>query len=422
MLYNDYLFWGNNKNITYFTSEDVMDEHPVPDKVVITQIEVDNKPVEIGEKINDQVILSEGVPYIHNLTLSGMNNSFSLLFSNLTYSETLQKYSYHLAPYQSEWLISEEGEKVSYTNLPQGEYLFEVKSIFPDGSSGDVTSLVIKILPHWYETVWFRLTVLFFVVLVLYYWMRRVKIQQARLRKEERLKHELFVANLEREKEKQINKERENFFTNVSHELRTPLTLILSPLQELLQTDRLPLTLHEKLSLIYNNASSLSTLVNQLLYVQKIEAGMVQLYLAEVDIVALVKKVMVSFKHMAEIKNTEFILDSGIPIPLSGVLNRDEPFQSPVKTIDLLIGYQPKDTVRCFTYLRYFYITIIGSEVLYIFPVVTAQAVIRTKPHKTVTVFMDTGNGIISQSVLHSKYPNVFLKKSISGSMTEGKQ
>ena len=312
MLYNDYLFWGNNKNITYFTSEDVMDEHPAPDKVVITQIEVDNKPVEIGEKINDQIILTEGVPYIHDLALSGTNNSFSLLFSNLTYSETLQKYSYHLAPYQPEWLISGEGEKVSYTNLPQGEYLFEVKSIFPDGSSGDVTSFVIKILPHWYETVWFRLIVLFFVVLVLYYWMRRVKIQQDRLTKEERLKHELFVANMEREKEKQINKERENFFANVSHELRTPLTLILSPLQELLQADRLSQTLHEKLSLIYNNASSLSTLVDQLLYVQKIEAGMVQLYLAEVDIVALVKKVMASFKHMAEIKNTEFILDSGI--------------------------------------------------------------------------------------------------------------
>lgn len=312
MLYHDYLFWGNNKNMTYFTSEDVMDEHPVPDKVVITQIEVDNKPVEIGEKINDQVILTEGVPYVHNLILSGMNNSFSLLFSNLTYSETLQKYSYRLAPYQSEWLISGEGEKISYTNLPEGEYLFEVKSIFPDGSSGDVTSFAIRILPHWYETVWFRLIVFIFVVLALYYWMRRVKIQQARLRKEERLKHELFVANLEREKEKQINRERENFFTNVSHELRTPLTLILSPLQELLQADRLSQTMYEKLSLVYKNASSLSTLVNQLLYVQKIEAGMVQLHLSEVDIVDLVKKVMESFKHMAEIKNTEFILDSGI--------------------------------------------------------------------------------------------------------------
>lgn len=312
MLYNDYLFWGNNKNITYFTADDVMDVRPSPDKVVITHLEVDNEPVEIGGKINDQIILTQGVPYIHNLTLSGANNSFSLLFSNLTYSEALQKYSYHLAPYQSEWLISEEGEKVSYTNLPQGEYLFEVRSIFPDGSSGDVTSLVVKILPHWYETIWFRLFVLAVFILGLYYWMHRVKIQQARLRKEESLQHELLMANLEREKEKQINRERGNFFTNVSHELRTPLTLILSPLQELLQTDHLLPALHEKLSLVYDNASSLSTLVNQLLYVQKIEAGMVQLHLSEVDIVPLVKKVMASFKQMAEIENTEFILGSGI--------------------------------------------------------------------------------------------------------------
>lgn len=111
---------------------------------------------------------------------------------------------------------------------------------------------------------------------------------------------------------KQINRERGNFFTNVSHELRTPLTLILSPLQELLQTERLSQSLHNKLSLVYNNATSLSTLVNQLLYVQKIEAGMIQLRLSDSEIVALVRKVMASFRHMAEIKHTEFILDSDI--------------------------------------------------------------------------------------------------------------
>ena len=53
---------------------------------------------------------------------------------------------------------------------------------------------------------------------------------------------------------------------------------------------------------MYNNATSLSTLVNQLLYVQKIEAGMVQLHLSKVEIVALVRKVMASFQQMAEIK------------------------------------------------------------------------------------------------------------------------
>ena len=44
-----------------------------------------------------------------------------------------------------------------------------------------------------------------------------------------RLEHEIFAATVERDKEKQIRMERENFFTNAAHELRTPLTLILSP-------------------------------------------------------------------------------------------------------------------------------------------------------------------------------------------------
>ena len=312
MHYKDYLFWGNNKNITYFLPESVMNDQPEPNKVVITQLDVDNKPVLIGQKINDQVILKEGIPYTSELALNASNNNFSLMFSNLTYSEELQKYSYRLAPGQSEWLVAGDGERISYANLPAGEYLFEVRSIFPDGSNGDTTSLTINILPYWYETVWFRLLVLVFVVLVIYYLIRRVKKEQIRLTLEERLKHELFVSNLEREKEKQISRERENFFTNVSHELRTPLTLILSPLQELLQTERLSQALQNKLSLVYNNATSLSTLVNQLLYVQKIEAGMVQLHLSKVEIVALVRKVMDSFRQMVEIKSTEYVLDSGI--------------------------------------------------------------------------------------------------------------
>ncbi len=312
MLYNNYLFWGNNKNITYFIPDDVMNDEPKPNKVVITQLDVDNKPVQIGQRVNDQIILDKGIPYTRKLTLDAVNNSFSLMFSNLTYSEELQKYSYRLTPTQSDWLIAGDGERVSFTNLPRGEYLFEVRSIFPDGSNGDVTSMNIEILPFWYETLWFRLLIFTFVILLIYYLMHRIKKEQARLTHEERLKHELFVANIEREKEKQINRERENFFTNVSHELRTPLTLILSPLQDLLQTERLSQILQEKLSLVYNNAASLSTLVDQLLYVQKIEAGMVQLHLSKIEIVSLVQKVMASFKQIAEIKKTEFVQNSGI--------------------------------------------------------------------------------------------------------------
>ena len=59
-------------------------------------------------------------------------------------------------------------------------------------------------------------------------------------------------------------------------ELRTPLTLILSPLQELLGTVRPSDTVYTKLAAMYRNGTSLQTLVDHLLYVQKIEAGILK--------------------------------------------------------------------------------------------------------------------------------------------------
>ena len=419
MFYKDFLFWGNNKNITYFLPNEAMNDHFIPGKVVITQLEVDNKPVEIGQKINNQVILKQGIPYTHGLTLKAANNSFSLMFSNLTYSDDLQKYNYRLSPAQSNWLTINEGEKVSYANLPQGKYVFEVQSIMADGSSGYLTSMDINILPHWYEAIWFRLLIIITIGFIIYYLMRRLKREQARLRHEERLKHELFVANLEREKEKQINRERGNFFTNVSHELRTPLTLILSPLQELLQTERISQTLYDKLSLVYNNATSLSTLVNQLLYVQKIEAGMVQLKLSEVDISVLVKNVITSFKHIAEIKQTEFILDSGKFLVF---INRNKTLHTAIETEELPAHIQPKQIISGFMDTGNFHIKPIRTEILYIFSIITAQTIICAKPHKTIHIFMNTQDRIIGQSVLHGKHPDILFKKGITGKTIKNRE
>ena len=84
---------------------------------------------------------------------------------------------------------------------------------------------------------------------------------------------------MEREQEKQIREERENFFTCVAHELRTPLTLVLSPLQELLHRKTNADPDYKALSLMYENGNSLHRLVDDLLSVQKIEAGMMKLCL-----------------------------------------------------------------------------------------------------------------------------------------------
>lgn len=306
-----YLFFGNNKSLTWFNPHDLESCHD-NDKVLITTLEVNNQSVTIGKDVNGQTILTKGITYTDSLLLANDNKDFALTFNNLSYSEEQQKYNYRLLPYQEHWLVANEGAKASYTNLPEGEYTFEVKNIYPDGREGTVTSLKIEILPHWSRTWPFRLLMLTVLSGVVFYLVYLIKKRQRRIEHDMQIKHELLTVNLEREKERQIRVERENFFTSAAHELRTPLTLILSPLQEILQhTDRTE-PLYSKLVTMYKNGSSLHTLVDHLLYVQKIEAGMVKLHLSEVNVVELVRDISDSFNQVAELK--KFCFEVSLPV------------------------------------------------------------------------------------------------------------
>lgn len=302
---NNTLFFGNNQSMTYF-NPDRVDAYPLIERVLLTGLEVDNRPVEIGKKINNQIILNEGLSYTNEIVLNNDNRDFSLTFNKLSYSNEQQKYNYRLLPYQENWLISDDGEKASYTNLPEGDYVFEVKNIYPDGHTGVATSLNIKILPHWSRTIAFRLFILLLMIGGMAYLVRVVRLRQRRLEREMQMKHELLTVNLEREKEYQMRMERENFFTGVAHELRTPLTLILAPLQELMKQGNPLEHYYKKLQMMHKSATSLQTLVDHVLYVQKIEAGMVKLQLSESDLVQVIKEVAEPFREMAEIKSLRF--------------------------------------------------------------------------------------------------------------------
>lgn len=91
-----------------------------------------------------------------------------------------------------------------------------------------------------------------------------------------------------------------NFFTNVSHEFRTPLTLMLSPLQDLMESDKLPHYVTENIKLIHKSTYRLLKLVNQLIDFRKIEIDKQKLQAGENDIVAYIKDIVESFKLYAD--------------------------------------------------------------------------------------------------------------------------
>lgn len=305
LLYDGMLFFGSNKSLTYFNPRSVDFSHQ-NDKVHITGLEIDNHPVDIDEVLKGQRVLDYSLSYTDAIKLSNKNRDFSIVFNNLSYSESMQHYEYRLLPYQDKWLVSGESNKASFTNLPAGSYSFEVRNIYPDGSIGPITSMKVKILPHWSQTIFFRLCILAMALIILYYILRYFRKRQLRLEHEMQMKNELTKLNMEWEKERQIRVERENFFTSAAHELRTPLTLILSPLSDLINSSNVKDKTYKTLLTMYKNGSSLQTLVNHLLYVQKIEAGMIKLQLSDADIVKTTKDIADSFNALAEKQSIQF--------------------------------------------------------------------------------------------------------------------
>jgi signal transduction histidine kinase/DNA-binding response OmpR family regulator len=95
-----------------------------------------------------------------------------------------------------------------------------------------------------------------------------------------------------------LDKAKTTFFSNITHEFRTPLTLILGPASEIIRDTKEPAIL-QNATLIKRNANRLLQLVNQLLDLNKLEAGKMRLVTRPGDIIAFIKRIVDGFKPLA---------------------------------------------------------------------------------------------------------------------------
>jgi signal transduction histidine kinase/CheY-like chemotaxis protein/ABC-type xylose transport system substrate-binding protein len=101
-----------------------------------------------------------------------------------------------------------------------------------------------------------------------------------------------------------------NFFTNVSHEFRTPLTLMLSPLDDMLNNEKLASLAGRNLKLVQQNALRLLKLVNQLIDYRKIEYDKQTIKASENNIVEFARNIIESFRAYSQKMNIQISLVS----------------------------------------------------------------------------------------------------------------
>ena len=117
----------------------------------------------------------------------------------------------------------------------------------------------------------------------------------------------------------QASKAKSNFLANMSHELRTPMNAILGFVEMMLDEiyGEIPPELREPLTDVQTNGKHLLRLINDVLDLSKIEAGRMELVLAEYSVADVVETVRTSLQSLAREKGLEFAAGVEDDIPLA---------------------------------------------------------------------------------------------------------
>lgn len=203
-LWGDMLCWGGNKHLLFFSPQQAINTFKANTKnpIIITGLEVNNKPLIPGKPVNGQMVLTKTAEYTDYISLSHKNRDFALSFSNSPYP-TAQKYVW-LIPYQNEWIECNSKEKISYANLLPGNYTFQIKNQ-KAVKEEDITSLKINIQPHWTQTWMFRFFVLLVIIGGIYYSIFTIKRKHQRDQLIAELEHGIAIYKLQYQQADQLS-------------------------------------------------------------------------------------------------------------------------------------------------------------------------------------------------------------------------
>ncbi len=125
-----------------------------------------------------------------------------------------------------------------------------------------------------------------------------IAVQQSRLYEKTRKQAEQLL---------ELDRQKTEFFQNISHEFRTPLTLMVGPLESAVQNQQgLP---SDQAVIALRNSRRLLRLVNQLLDLQKLNAGKMHPTFRPCNLVDFVSSIVETFRAYCEQKGIQLIAD-----------------------------------------------------------------------------------------------------------------
>ena len=268
------LLWANSTGLLYFEPR-TLKESSSNCQFHISDIDINYNKVEIGEKINGQVILDIPAYLIEHLSLDYNNNNLILYLSDLKYGTSPNTVKYRLLPTEEKWNTNYD-DHIKLSNITPGKYVLEIRSSYPLEENEQITRLSINVNRYWAATGWaiaaYILAIIIISLLTWMYFNRKLQKRQVYKAKEVKLKEKLEEETEIRKEEEKNHQLRDQIRYMLAQELRTPLSLITAPLKEMITNTAFPESFLQKAKMAYRNSISLQDICNQLLNIHQQES------------------------------------------------------------------------------------------------------------------------------------------------------
>ena len=176
------IFVGGTNGFNLIYPDKIQKNTRVPE-VLITGLNIFNEPVRVGAVGSP---LKQHITETDKIRLRHDQSVLTFFFSVMDFTiPEKNQYAYMMENFDEDWIYAGKTRQATYTNLDPGRYVFRVRGSNNDGiwnREGD--SLYITVQPPWWESIWFRIAAIIFIVglLVGFYYLRMGQLRRQKSR------------------------------------------------------------------------------------------------------------------------------------------------------------------------------------------------------------------------------------------------